>query len=133
MSKIERLTKYMELRGLNDNIVTKECSLSQGLIGQARKGKCDLGAKAIDKILKIYQDINRVWLLTGEGEMLKSNEAPEPTLQLSAKAEGLVEKLITSMEAAMASMQTTIDTQKQIIESQKAEIERLQRALEGRG
>lgn len=73
MKKIDRLIQYIEYKGLNDNKVTVDCGLSQGLLGQARKGKCDLGEKAIFKILNKYQDINRVWLLTGEGEMIKSN------------------------------------------------------------
>lgn len=70
--KMQRFDTYMKFKGLNDNQVTTECHLSQGLIGQARTGKSDLGPSAIDRILKAYQDLNRVWLLTGEGEMLKS-------------------------------------------------------------
>ena len=65
--KMQRFSLYMELKSLNDNQVTKECGLSKGLIGQARTGKSDLGAKAVDKISNTYTDLNRVWLLTGEG------------------------------------------------------------------
>lgn len=73
MRKIERLVIYMDFKGLNDNKVTQECGLSQGLLGQARSGKSDLGTKAIEKILNKYQDLSRIWLITGEGEMLKSS------------------------------------------------------------
>lgn len=69
-----RFDKYMTLKGLNDNQVTTQCDLAVGLLSQARKGKSDLGKKSIDKILSRYQDINRVWLLTGEGEMLNSDD-----------------------------------------------------------
>lgn len=62
----------MKHKGLNDNRVTTECGLSKGLIGQARTGKSDLGKKTVDKILITYQDLSRVWLLTGEGEMLNA-------------------------------------------------------------
>ena len=71
MRKIERFDKYMNINKLNDNQVTVNCGLSVGLLGKARRGDSDLGDKAIEKILSFYQDINRVWLLTGEGEMLK--------------------------------------------------------------
>ena len=71
--RFERFDKYMRLKGLNDNQVTQQCSLSQGLLGQARTGKSDLGPSSINKILKIYQDLNKVWLLTGEGPMLTSD------------------------------------------------------------
>ena len=72
MRKIDNFSKYMELKGLNDNRVTIECGLSQGLLGQARSGKSDLGAKTIDKILNTYQDLSRTYLLTGEGPMLNT-------------------------------------------------------------
>ena len=71
--RIDRLEKYMITKGLNDNHVTKECGLSVGLINQAKKGKSDLGGKAVEKILSKYQDLSRVWLLTGEGPMLTSS------------------------------------------------------------
>lgn len=67
--KFERFDKYMKYKGLNDNQVTTQCKLSQGLLNQARSGKSDLGSRTIDKILKVYQDLSRVWLLTGVGPM----------------------------------------------------------------
>lgn len=73
--KMFRFDKYMKHRGLNDNKVTLDCNLSQGLLGQARTGKSDLGTVTVNKILSVYQDLSRVWLLTGEGEMLK-NDSP---------------------------------------------------------
>lgn len=72
---MQRFAIYMSKKGLNDNQVTRDCNLSVGLIGQARTGKSDLGSKTIDKILRVYQDLNKVWLLTGEGEMLNDTES----------------------------------------------------------
>lgn len=69
---IDRFIKYMETKGLNDNQVTVDCGLAVGLIGKARKGKSDLGRNSVEKILRVYSDINRDWLISGKGEMLKS-------------------------------------------------------------
>ena len=79
--RFERFDKYMKFKGLNDNQVTAQCGLSQGLIGQARTGKSDLGSKTISKILITYQDLNKIWLLTGEGNMLttQTEQVVKPT------------------------------------------------------
>lgn len=74
MRIIDRLDKYMLLKDLNDNQITVNCGLSVGLLGKARKEGNDIGKKAIEKMLSFYQDLNNVWLLTGEGEMLKESE-----------------------------------------------------------
>lgn len=76
---IDRFSKYMELKRLNNNRVTVDCGLSVGLIGQAKRGKCDLGHKAIERILSTYIDINRVWLLTGDGHNAPDGLPPSAT------------------------------------------------------
>lgn len=70
--KIDRFLQYLYYKGITENKATVDCNLSVGLIGQAKRGKSDLGDKAIEKILIKYQDINRIWLLTGDGEMLNT-------------------------------------------------------------
>lgn len=69
--RIDNLTNYMKLKGLNDNQVTIECKLSNGLLNKARAGQNDLSAKTVEKILTKFQDLSRVYLLTGEGEMME--------------------------------------------------------------
>lgn len=70
MKKIDRFDKYMSFKGLNDNKVTRQLNLTVGLIGKSRKEGRDLSDKVIEQILNFYTDLSRVWLLTGEGEML---------------------------------------------------------------
>lgn len=72
MRKIDRFLQYLDIKGITENKATVECGLSQGLLHQAKRGKSDLGEKSIEKILITYQDIDKIWLMTGEGEMLKS-------------------------------------------------------------
>ena len=69
--KIERFLQFLKYKGISENRATTECGLSQGLLHQAKSGKSDLGAKSIEKILDKYQELSRVWLLTGEGEMFR--------------------------------------------------------------
>jgi hypothetical protein len=70
--KIDRLDKYMKVKGLNDNRITISCGLSNGVIGKSREKGRDLSNKTIAVLLKVYDDLNEVWLLTGNGEMLKN-------------------------------------------------------------
>lgn len=71
--KIDRFDKYMKAKGLNDNKVTLKLSLSVGTLGKSRKEGRDLSDRVIEQILNNYTDINKVWLLTGVGEMLKND------------------------------------------------------------
>jgi hypothetical protein len=68
--RMQRFNEYMKRKGINDNQVTVNCGLAQGLLGKCRTGASDLGARTIDKILNFYQDLSRKWLIAGAGEML---------------------------------------------------------------
>jgi hypothetical protein len=68
----DRLDKFMKSSGLNDNKLTVETGISNGLIGKGRK-RGSLSQDNISKILHTYKDLNANWLLTGEGKMLKSD------------------------------------------------------------
>lgn len=72
MRRIERFDIYLKTKGLNDNIVTNDLGLSVGTIGKSRKEGRDLSDRVIELILNFYTDLSKVWLLTGEGEMLVS-------------------------------------------------------------
>lgn len=69
--KIDRFDKYVEFKRLNDNIVTHEAGFAVGTLGKSRKEGKDLSNKSVEKILKRYPDLNKRWLLNGEGEMLR--------------------------------------------------------------
>ncbi|MDO4707456.1 MAG: S24 family peptidase [Porphyromonadaceae bacterium] len=86
---VDRFDRYMEMRGLNDNIVTKDLSLSIGTIGKSRKDGRDLSRKVVEQILNFYTDLEEVWLLTGKGSMLKE-AAPEVADKGEEATEGLV-------------------------------------------
>lgn len=85
--KVDRLLEYLEFKGITENRATTECQLAQGLIYQAKSGKADLGAKAIEKILSTYSDLNRIWLLTGEGPMLKTASEPKNPVEVKPRSE----------------------------------------------
>lgn len=68
----------MSFRGLNDNKVTRDLGLSVGRLGKSRQKNRDISDNLIEKILNFYTDLNRTWLITGEGSMLNT-DSPVPT------------------------------------------------------
>lgn len=69
----DRLDKYMEYKGLNDNKLTVLAHLSIGALGKQRKGGRGLSIDSVAKILYACPDLNSDWLMTGLGEMIKKN------------------------------------------------------------
>ena len=70
---IERLQEYMTAKGINDNQMTVAADLSIGLLGKLKKNGKGMNSANIEKILLHYTDLSPEWLLTGRGEMLKTN------------------------------------------------------------
>lgn len=64
-----RLDAYLSFKEINDNKVTLECGISNGLIGKARK-RGSLSQDNITRILNTYKDLDANWLMTGNGQML---------------------------------------------------------------
>jgi phage repressor protein C with HTH and peptisase S24 domain len=63
----------MEYKGLNPNSITVSAGLSVGLIGKAIKNEGGLNSDTIEKILHTYDDLNPIWFVLGDGDMLKPN------------------------------------------------------------
>lgn len=77
MRMIDRFDLYMRQRGLNDNLVSVQLGLSNGVIGKSRKPGRDLSRRVLELIENYYADLNIDWVKTGDGEMLKPpQEAP---------------------------------------------------------
>lgn len=70
MNTKERLLKFIEETGITIAEFERKCSLSNGYI---RKLKGSVGSDKIEDIIKAYPQLNRVWLLSGEGQMLSSS------------------------------------------------------------
>ena len=65
----ERLTKYLREKGIGRNRFESMAGISAGYITNLKKAP---GADILVKILNAAPDLNKSWLLTGEGEMLKT-------------------------------------------------------------
>ena len=73
MRIIDRLDEFMQLKHLNDYRLSAELGLSNGVLNKSRKEGRDLSKRVVELIEKNYPDLNIDWLVTGQGEMLKSS------------------------------------------------------------
>lgn len=72
MTTVERFRKFLDAKDITNSRAEKDCGFSNGLIGNAVRAKTAMGSDKVEKILSIYKDLSAEWLLTGEGDMIKS-------------------------------------------------------------
>lgn len=106
----DRFDKYMKYKGLNDNKITVETGISNGLIGKARK-RGGLSQENISKILQTYSDLDANWWFRGEGEMILG-EKTEENYQIE-------------WEKIIRSQQELLDFKQQEIDRLKSEVDEL--------
>ena len=66
----DRLKDFIKYLGIGQSKFEKKCNLSNGYINNS---KGNFGASKLEYILKLHPELNREWLLYGEGDMLKSS------------------------------------------------------------
>ena len=113
--RVDRLLEYLSAKGISENKATFDCGLSKGLICQAKSGKADIGNKAVEKILATYDDLNRVWFLTGEGSMFLGEQEPEtPAPEQTTSNNSLIDYL----QRKIAELESKVDK----LNDEKAEL-----------
>lgn len=95
MSVKERLTEYLEHKGLSQAKFEKLAKLSNGLINNMR---VSIGPKTQLKIKAAFPDLNMVWLLQGEGEMIKKYPVENEGTLIGTKIGEYINKTGTTFE-----------------------------------
>ena len=62
----ERLRKFIDYKGISRYKFYKDLGLSNGFLDK----EGNIGSDKCEKIIYQYPDLNIIWLITGEGEML---------------------------------------------------------------
>ena len=77
LKTIDRLMQFIKYAGLSARQFDLSIGASNGYTLRMSKNRASIGSDVIENILRTYPDLNVVWLLTGEGPMLKSQQDDE--------------------------------------------------------
>ena len=114
----DRVYLFLNHKNITVKRFEEECDLSNGYISSMRKG---FGVQKLNNVLKKYPELNREWLLYGEGEMLKSesntvmvqpDELAEPAIEYK-KSDHETEVLL--LRQHIAALERTIRDKEEII------------------
>lgn len=64
----ERTMDFIKFKGISMKSFEAKCGLSSGYVTSMRKG---FGSDKLSNVLNAFPELNRDWLLYGEGDMLK--------------------------------------------------------------
>lgn len=70
MTSTERIEKFIKFKGLCKHKFELEIGLSNGYIHNLIKKNSSVGTGILNKIHKYYPELNVLWVITGEGQML---------------------------------------------------------------
>lgn len=77
MSVRDRLIIFIKSENLSISRFEKTCGLSNGYVKSITHS---IGSLKLEQILENYPNLNRQWLITGEGEMLRETEQTDSTV-----------------------------------------------------
>ena len=76
---INRLIQFINYSGISARQFDLSIGASNGYTLRMQKNNASIGSDVIENIIKVYPQLNLIWLITGEGEMLKKDKE-EPVL-----------------------------------------------------
>ncbi|MCQ2299762.1 MAG: helix-turn-helix domain-containing protein [Bacteroidales bacterium] len=105
MTKSEQLKDYFKSKGIKQQEVADTCGFNKSFVSELFSGKRTIGYETADKIVNAFPELNRQWLLTGEGEMLRATGSASDSDEVSA------------LRREVAELRETVERQNRIIDA----------------
>ena len=103
MTTKERTLRFITHKGLSVKKFEEICGLSNGYLNSMKSG---YGSNKLLQVLRAFPELNRDWLVYGEGEMLVSSQAEAGILPQPAETK---EELPLADEALIAELRSQIE------------------------
>lgn len=113
----ERVLEFISSKNIPVSEFERRCDLSNGYISSMRKG---FGTGKLDNVLKEFTEINRDWLLYGDGEMLKNTPNREMVsdkkddVRMSREVFDQIIRLTETVLSQQRTIETLAETNKKI-------------------
>ena len=118
MKPIERISMYLKFRSITPHAFEKKILLSNGYFSKQLRNHGSVGSDILIKIHARYTELNILWVLTGEGQMIHELEAQQqPAMQVdefTMKYEAENRKLQT-LESNVENLHTVLKDKEKII------------------
>jgi hypothetical protein len=67
---LNRIKEYLDYRGMSVASFERAIGMANASFGKSLKTGGTIGADKIEKILRKFPEINPIWLITGDGDMI---------------------------------------------------------------
>ena len=116
----QRLVKYLRFKSIGQNKFEAMAGIGNGYISNLKRAP---GTGHLTKILNAAPDLNERWLMTGQGEMLKTEkkeEEPRPTFDVTVDKDTLIKRLLHANEHMSEQMAELLQRIKNLEEEVRA-------------
>ena len=117
MRAIDRFLIYLEDRGISVNKAKDMLQVSNGVIQKSKEECRDLSGSVLNKIYKVFPDLNKSWLLFGDGDMLLKDDDDNKNVRPKTNDGGkdFVPELLKEMQIRDGQIDKLIDMQDKLI------------------
>ena len=126
MNEIQRIRKainWLLFKGVaeNDRELAEKLDYTKSSFSQIVNGRVPLSEKFVKKLCRLDKNINEVWILTGDGEMFKSEKESNLNSENVVTIQKDVWNVLQQQAASLASKDKQIDELMSLLKEQIAD------------
>lgn len=108
----DRICYYMTCNNITNSALERRLSISNGLWAKS----CTVSENVLIKFIQAYPNISCEWLLTGKGEMIKSDNAQEQASVTQTNG-ACQSEIVSHLKSLLEEKERTIQVQQQLIDA----------------